>query len=831
MFRSTLGVRWAMDGETCQATPGCMGVVEDGYCTVCGKIALRRGHTPVGRPAGPMPPRTAVPAAPAVPGAPLPGAPLPAAPPTGAWGGRLPTRPPTRPPTGPPSRPMTTPPSTPVTNPPATTPPSSSPSVFTNGTTGTSPSGHTLVPGSRRALGTSRRPTARSRIGAGLVSVSPMPTLDPLAAVMANPEVSEDKRFCPRCGAEVGRSRDGKPGRLTGFCSKCRQAYSFLPPLGDGDLVAGQYRIAGCLAYGGLGWIYLAQDEQVSNRWVVLKGLLNSGDADAMAAAAAERQFLARVEHPNVVRIYNFVQHSGAGYTVMEYVGGKPLREILRERRLANGSDGGALPVEHAIAYILAILPAFSYLHRLGLVYNDFKPDNVMLQGDDVKLIDLGAVTRMDDTSAAVYGTDGYQAPEVARLGPSAASDLYSVARCLAALVLDFRGYQTKYRYSLPDPSEQPLFARYESLYRFLLKGTAENPDDRFQNADEMSEQLIGVLREVVAAKDRTPRAAASSLFGGDLQALYVNAGAPPGKPDWRHLPMLKVNPADPAASFVVNVSALTDQAEQVAFLQRAIAQGQVPETAEARLGLARALIGLGAEDQAERHLEEINRDDPWDWRVTWYRGLSLLMRGRSADARRAFERIAFDLPGELAPKLAEALATEQTGDLLRAAVLYDVVSATDPSFTSACFGLARVQDAMGDRSAAVDAYRRLQEGSSLYVPAQTALVRTLMRTGAQSAPGIPELSLASATLQRLGLEGRQRWQLTIELLESALGLVGSGAVRPDRSVELLRHRLEERALRLGLERSYRQLARLATGDERIGLVDRANEVRPLTAV
>src|SRR5262249_38698293 len=150
-------------------------------------------------------------------------------------------------------------------------------------------------------------------------SVPPMPTLDPIAAVMSEPMVAEDKRFCGRCGTKVGRSRNGTPGRISGYCSKCQQPFSFIPPLGRGDLVGAQYRIAGCLAYGGLGWIYLAQDERVSNRWVVLKGLLNSGDPDAMAAALAERQFLARVEHPNVVRIYNFVQHGDAGYIVMEY--------------------------------------------------------------------------------------------------------------------------------------------------------------------------------------------------------------------------------------------------------------------------------------------------------------------------------------------------------------------------------------------------------------------------------------------------------------------------------------------------------------------------------
>ena len=66
----------------------------------------------------------------------------------------------------------------------------------------------------------------------------------------------------------------------------------------------------------------------------MLKGLLNSGDADAMAAALAERRFLAEVEHPNIVKIHNFVEHARrAGYIVMEYVGGKSLKQILEDRR------------------------------------------------------------------------------------------------------------------------------------------------------------------------------------------------------------------------------------------------------------------------------------------------------------------------------------------------------------------------------------------------------------------------------------------------------------------------------------------------------------------
>ncbi len=58
------------------------------------------------------------------------------------------------------------------------------------------------------------------------------------------------------------------------------------------------------------------------------------------------------------------------------------------------------------------ILSAFAYLHSLGLVYCDFKPDNIMVEGGDVKLIDLGGVRRIDDPDGDIYGTVGYSAPE-----------------------------------------------------------------------------------------------------------------------------------------------------------------------------------------------------------------------------------------------------------------------------------------------------------------------------------------------------------------------------------------------------------------------------------
>jgi serine/threonine-protein kinase PknG len=653
-----------------------------------------------------------------------------------------------------------------------------------------------------------------------------MPAVDPATAVMEVPVVPEARRFCSSCNAEVGRGRDGDPGRVSGFCSKCRLPFSFVPALTPNDLVAEQYRILGCLAYGGLGWIYLAQDERVSNRWVVLKGLLNASDAGAMAVALAERQFLARVEHPNVVRIYNVVEHGGAGYIVMEYVGGMTLKTVLRERVQAGL---GPLPLDLAIAYMLAVLPAFSYLHDLGLVYNDVKPDNVMLQGDDVKLIDLGAVTRIEDPDPVVYGTEGYEAPEVPSHGPSVAADLYSVARCLLVLALNLPTYQTVHRHQLPSHDQEQLFLEHESFYRFLVKATAQDPQDRYRNADDMADALEAVLREVTAVSHGSARPAPSKVFGGDVYAVRgAVTGGSPG-PDWRHLPTLRVDPRDPAASYVLDAQVL-EPVQQVGLLREAIAEAQVEATTEAELGLARALIEAGQHAEAEATLAGIEARNPREWRVSWYRGLSRLYQGKLGDAGRAFDRVYSELPGELAPKLGLALSAELAGNLETAGRFYDIVSAVDPGFISASFGLARVRLAQGNMTGAVEAYGRVPPTSSLHTQAQLALARALIRGGGP-VPTVNDLSGASAVLDRLSLPDEQRAELTIELLEAALSLLASGAAPEAGDVQLLSRPLREIPVRLALEQAYRDLAWVAVGDDKIRLVDRANQVRPVTDV
>ncbi|TQF03159.1 protein kinase [Kitasatospora acidiphila] len=702
----------------------------------------------------------------------------------------------------------------------------------------------------------SRSTGSRSRLGAGLVTVPPVPKSDPAQAVLVDPEVPERKRFCSKCEAPVGREKNGRPGRPDGFCTQCGQAYSFTPKLQRGDLVGGQYEVMGCLAHGGLGWIYLAVDRRVSDRWVVLKGLLDTGDEDALAVAIAERRFLAEVDHPNIVRIINFVEHpdlrtgSTDGYIVMEYVGGKSLKDIANDRRTPDGRRD-PLPVAQAIAYALEALPALGYLHSRGLVYCDFKIDNVIQSEDTLKIIDMGAVRRFDD-DGPIYGTVGYQAPEIATDGPSPASDLYTVARTLAVLTFDFQGYSTTYREELPGPEEVPVFAQYESFYRLLVRATDPDPSRRFASAEEMADQLTGVLREILALSDGQPRPALSTLFGPELRVvdteLIADGPAPaPGVPRLvvpdvaaaaLALPVPRVDPGDANAGFLAALMA-TRPDDVLGALSTATS-----DSVELRLRRLRALIELGRHVDAEQSLAQLRSDHGDDWRVVWYRGLSQLALAGAASsqaqtrplveaAAEAFDAVYDAFPGEAAPKLALGICAELLGNHEDAAEFYRLVWTTDHGYVSAAFGLARVCLAGGDRAGAVAALESIPEVSTHYTAARIAAIRARVRARTPQEPIGDDLAAGNAQLALLGLDDRRREQLSVEVLESTLGWALAGA--PGHSpvaTALGTLPTKERELRFALEKSYRSLARLAErAEDRIELVERANRSRPRTWV
>ena len=729
-------------GTPCRQ-PSCAGALEpDGFCDTCGTAAPPPSAVPVQ--AGPRHSYGAV-------TAPVAGT----APAGTAAPGTAPAGPGTSP-------------ATPTTGPPATGSPWSGP--IRTGPTGSRPlrGGHDA-------------------------DIPPVRRIDPRSALLVDPQIPENERFCHHGGTAhpVGRGRDGRPARLRGFCPLDRTPYSFAPPLKAGTLVAGQYQVEGALAHGGLGWIYLAADRNVGDRWVVLKGVLNADDPTQRAAALAEREFLAQLSHPGIVAIHNFVRHVDedgvdSDYIVMAYVGGKTLAQVVRE-----SSDGPAQRVVHALNYMIKTLPALGHLHAEGHVYSDLKPDNVMQTEQQLTLIDMGAVARIDDRDAVVFGTVGYHAPEVERGALSPASDVYTVGRTLAVLALDMDPIRG--RAAAPLPAEHPMLQRHESLHRLLRRAPPPPPGGGCAAAAALAEQLAAVRGVVLAVAAGRPRATVSAVFApaaGAFAAGLLLGRDGPGRPDRTAVAALLPGP-------------LVDPADPIAPTLAAVAAGApVPP-------------GTAA-----------------DWRLDWCRATSALAVGDLDAARAGFDALFSTFPGELVPRLALGAVAECAGRDDEARHHYAQVVAVDPGLADAAFGLARAHLRAGGRAAAVTALHAVPAGSGCYLAAQLASVEaTVLAGGPGQVARVDEAELraAAARVAALPLDDVTTLRMRVAVLDAAVGhLAGQPAAGPGEPLFGLPW--QERAVRLDLERSLRALARLTPdAAERVALVDRANDAHPRT--
>ncbi|GAA2263966.1 hypothetical protein GCM10009853_016590 [Glycomyces scopariae] len=673
----------------------------------------------------------------------------------------------------------------------------------------------TSTPSTPSAPSTSSRRSA-GRLGTGLADLPSVPVTDPTSALMTDPAVPAGDRRC------ANGHRLGHVDRAAGFCPECGAAFDFTPALKPGDLVAGQYEIRGCIAHGGLGWIYLAADRNLDGKWVVLKGLLNTTDAAALAAAEAERRFLIAVDHPGIVKIHNFVQHRDprdgtlSGYLVMEYIGGVSLGDQLRTRL---AERRGPMPPEWAIPCVLEALAAFGHLHASGMVYCDLKPANLIQVGDRIRLIDLGAMRRIGDTGGDVWGTIGYQAPEITGdRFPDVASDLFTVGRTLAVLTL---AHVPAARGASGVPVAVPLPPRPEgfdeSLYLLLERACHPDPRSRFASAADMADQLTGVLRQIRAGLDDTPYPAVSAHFGPERGA-YASAVSPapsqvlaPADPlhARRLLPAPLTDPADPAAVALAGLAA--EPPETALPLVEAL-----PRTPEARL----AQLRLAAETRSERTdplLVEAAAELGADWRLDWYRGVAALGdTDRRPDAAYWFSRVRAHLPGELAPLQALAISAEAVGG---GTAHHARVWRTDRGFTSAAFGLAR---GAGD-FAALEA---VPASSSSHAAARQALLARLVR---EPVPTLAGLKRAAALLEGLTtLDRAEADLLEAELWSTAADVLDRTGPEPDTILYGVPFTAE--AVGTAREAVLRRIAaRTPSPRVRWSIVGEANRVRPRT--
>jgi serine/threonine-protein kinase PknG len=570
-----------------------------------------------------------------------------------------------------------------------------------------------------------------------------------------------------------------------------------------------------------MGWIYLAQDRNVSNRWVVLKGLLNVGDDNAQASAIAEQRFLAEVQHPLIVEIFNFVTHRNAAYIVMEFVNGRSVKQVLKDRLAAAGGSYDPLPLDQAIAVILGVLPAFDYLHHRGLLYCDFKPDNLMLIEDTVKLIDLGGVRRMDDDISPIFGTVGFQAPEVPTQGCSVASDIYTIARTLLVCCTEVRGYQTSFQHALPPADQLGAVGRSDSLHRLILKACAPVPADRFGSVEEFRLQLLGVLREVVgtARGGAATSTAASDLF----EAPTIAADAF----DWTQLPKLRPDLTDPAYDWVRGLQGLPPAERRQGL---ANPPGTTPE-----VDLARCWTGLqlGDHDLVQNRVEALLAADPWEWRAAWMAGLSALILTRWSDAQAYFNAVYSQVPGELAPQFALGVACEMDGRLDVAEDLYATCAATDTSYlTASSFGLSRIRaqrrtptGAIANLDGILAALAMIPPTARGYLEAHRLAATYLVSHG----QGVADLQRALEASRAARLDPVSQAKVDVQIYQRALNL--APAVSRNQPPQKLGDTpLTRPAIRRQLEEALRTWARLEQDPaRRVQLIDEANRTRKWT--
>ena len=657
------------------------------------------------------------------------------------------------------------------------------------------------------------------------------------------------------------------------------------PQLNPGDIVASQYEILGVIAHGGMGWIYLANDHFVSGRVVVLKGMQAHKSEDETAAAEAEREFLADITHPGIVKIFNFIDdvRVPGGFIVMEYVGGPS----LRKRR--NAMPEKRLPFTIAIAYILELLPALDYLHSRGVVYNDLKPDNIIVTEDQVKLIDLGAVSGIG-AFGFIYGTKGFQAPEVPTEGPSVASDIYTIGRTLAALTLQLPQEDGVYTPGIPSPSEEPRLRRHVSYYRLLRRATNPDPKKRFKDITELRTQLYGVLREIIAIRDGIQHPAQHSLFSparstfGTKHLVFrtdqlidgiertVRITAPEVV---SALPTPLLDRDDVGAALLQGYS-YTEPQEALETLRQAMQTVEYEKSAEIPFGVVRSMLDLGYTNQAQSWLDKLEPRLGDDWRYQWYSGVTQLLLEDYTAAQLHFSNMLEILPGEAAPKLALAAVNElllqsmgyseqQLMDptLARACAnissnlyelddsyfadsqiwehitddptsirfnslrLYGTVWSTNPTTVSSAFGLARLLRAENQTEVAVATLDRVPNASRHQRMARlTTIVQLISQDVNES-----RVRRAARRLEEIPTNEPRFLQIKIAVISAGLSFLRDAKLDAAASPnDLFEYAFTERGLRYGLADTLRALARQAPFNRhRYALVDLANQVRPVT--
>lgn len=270
----------------------------------------------------------------------------------------------------------------------------------------------------------------------------------------------------------------------------------------------GRYLVLGELGRGAMGTVYRARDEGLE-REVALK-VMSKGAADDAARARflREARAAAKLQHPNIVVIYELGEHAGVPYMALELLEGVDLQHAIEQ---------GLRPDPRVtLPLVLQMLAGLGHAHEQGVVHRDVKPSNVFLPvGRPAKIMDFGvarlAGAAMTTTSGAVSGTPSYMSPEqAAGEEVDGRSDLFSVGLILYELVTGEKAIQGdsvvaamyKVLHETPDLSRIPQGPEWRRLRALLQRTFERQPGERFPDARSMSSELVAALADLGGTPD-----------------------------------------------------------------------------------------------------------------------------------------------------------------------------------------------------------------------------------------------------------------------------------------------------------------------------------------
>jgi serine/threonine protein kinase len=300
-------------------------------------------------------------------------------------------------------------------------------------------------------------------------------------------------------------------------------------------ILSNRYKLESELGRGGMGVVYRAQDTQVK-RTVAIKTLpaIMTHNPDLMRRFQAEVQHASKLEHPNIVRVYDVGEDDGTHYYVMQYIEGSDLRAELKQR--------GRYPVDAALAVISQLAEALDYAHSQGIVHRDIKPENILLDAEgQAHIVDFGIAKAVEGTrmTRGLLGTPEYMSPEQVKGNRvDGRSDQYSLAVLAYELLTGRTPFPTQgddpwaqinMHLNTPPPNPRATVPDLPAhVANALLQALAKDPGQRFGSCGEFVKALHGEVTAIApewrsAAQPKSVTRIMASLLA--LFCLFIVVG------------------------------------------------------------------------------------------------------------------------------------------------------------------------------------------------------------------------------------------------------------------------------------------------------------------